>query len=386
MIILAFVVAVAAVGVEPGQLTALEDLMLTLTEDRQTFRLFAGGGTDCPVAQPGDGMVSCDLNGNVRILHAFNKRLRGNLSDTQWSAFSNLTYVNLAQNSIYGTFPKSFASLSSLQFLYVQRNRITGPLKEPLGTRLLEQLLGCSVVAQPASSEFNCFSDNLDADLLKCGGNAEKPLPGCLNPPETSTLPPRLFTIGTSTELGGSTTVANATSDTSVANETEIASETSANAIGEETTVDQQAAIDESNRVALGVGLAFGCVILVVIGAVIGCFVYQRRKQQALHSKMVLSKNKPVDMEIEDDNVSVDEADETSHDALMHRQEPVYTALPPMAQTNGNWNAGVQNRASMSILPPPIYTAAPAQKAHYDSVPPVRKQNVYEQCDAPLEF
>jgi hypothetical protein len=57
-----------------------------------------------------------------------------------------------------------------------------------------------------------------------------------------------------------------------------------------------------------------------------------------------------------------------------------------MAALNGNINAGVPNRASMSILPAPLYSAANLPvNPRYDVVPKTRG-NVYEQADAPLEF
>jgi hypothetical protein len=370
MIILVFSV-VSAVTIVPEQMRALEGLMFTLTETREAFKLFAGAGSDCPLSQPGDGMVSCDAEGNVRIFHAFNKRLVGNLSNTDWSEFKNLTYVNLSQNDIYGTIPPSFKNLTRLQYLYLQRNRITGPLKEAIGATIINQLIACSLVGSPASSESNCFTDNLDADLVKCGGNAQVPLSGCINPP--TTLPSRMFT------KKEWTTVTDTTTEESTSTNTETSLSSSAeteNNIGTDSGVDNSQAIEDSNKVALGVGLTIGCVVLVALCAVIGCFLWQRRKQRMDHSKMSSVKHKAVDMEVvgDEDDVELTSDEQTSRDDLVKNRDPIYSSLPALA-------------ASASI-PAPIYSAPPAPVTHssYDKVPPQKKEHIYEQADAPLEF
>ena len=178
-----FVALAIAVPMNATQRAAIEAIISVLNEDNRVLRLLPSATpTDCPISQPGDGMITCDQTGNIQIFHAYLKGLRGNLSSTDWSAFTEINYINLAQNQLYGTLPTSFGRLASLQYLYVQRNSLHGPIKPTITPALRGTLLACTLVSLPILQEFNCFSEALDHDLVMCGGNATAPASSCLQP------------------------------------------------------------------------------------------------------------------------------------------------------------------------------------------------------------
>lgn len=129
-------------------------------------------GQICPDS-PLDSMVQCDAAGNVILFSAFDRNFKGDLSKTNWSALTELTYLNLANNQISGTIPPSFLAMTSLKNLYLQRNNITGPLNSRIGN-----VTHCIVIGFPPELDGNCFDEQLDG-TTPCGGTPENVSTSC---------------------------------------------------------------------------------------------------------------------------------------------------------------------------------------------------------------
>jgi len=84
--------------------------------------------------------ITCDNSGSVADFSLQHFGLRGTLHSFNFSSFPNLLTLNLRNNSLYGTIPLEIGLLTSLNFLYLDKNNLTGRITNFLVPSLL--LLG----------------------------------------------------------------------------------------------------------------------------------------------------------------------------------------------------------------------------------------------------
>jgi len=77
--------------------------------------------------------ITCDNSGSVTKLILESFGLRGTLYDFNFSAFPNLLFLDLANNSVSGTIPHEIGKLRNLSFLHLSMNQLSGPIPSSIG-------------------------------------------------------------------------------------------------------------------------------------------------------------------------------------------------------------------------------------------------------------
>ncbi|KAF3445806.1 hypothetical protein FNV43_RR10983 [Rhamnella rubrinervis] len=77
--------------------------------------------------------ISCDIHGSVIRINLTNCALQGTLRKFSLSSFPNLEYFDLSRNSISGSIPPQFGSLSKLIYLDLSNNQFSGKIPKEIG-------------------------------------------------------------------------------------------------------------------------------------------------------------------------------------------------------------------------------------------------------------
>lgn len=161
------IVLADSVAVNRTQLAIVETIINTLNEYSNVVPILADQtGVLCPSDSPAGGILMCNQWGDIDSIHAPGLELRGNFSDTDFSGLVNLTFINFANNSLYGTISPSIRNLKKLRFIYLQQNELTGRIDSFLFSNIQTTLSVCVLFG--GQTDRNCFEDEVDTKYAKC--------------------------------------------------------------------------------------------------------------------------------------------------------------------------------------------------------------------------
>lgn len=158
---------VAAVRINQTQMAAVEEIFSVLNDDSYPITILVDpAGVECPTESSGGGILTCTSRGDVDAVHAPNLQLNGNFSLTDWSALVNVSYINFANNSLYGSVPETIGTLARLSFLYLNDNKLGGRFRPIYQSRAGNNLRVCIIFS--GASDANCFADIVSDLVPKC--------------------------------------------------------------------------------------------------------------------------------------------------------------------------------------------------------------------------
>nr|XP_011464598.1 PREDICTED: probable LRR receptor-like serine/threonine-protein kinase At4g08850 isoform X2 [Fragaria vesca subsp. vesca] len=77
--------------------------------------------------------ILCNAAGSVTNISLANTTIQGTLHELSFISFSNLTYLNLTLNKLFGAIPPQISSLSKLIYLDLSENQFTGRIPPEIG-------------------------------------------------------------------------------------------------------------------------------------------------------------------------------------------------------------------------------------------------------------
>ncbi|GMH23672.1 hypothetical protein Nepgr_025515 [Nepenthes gracilis] len=102
--------------------------------------------------------IGCDGSGSITRMNLTNVGLTGTLDDFDFSSLTNLSYLDLHDNNLFGNIPASITNLSRLAYLHLGYNQFTGNIPQELGKMAKLEVL-------------NFISDRLSGPIPSSLGN-----------------------------------------------------------------------------------------------------------------------------------------------------------------------------------------------------------------------